>query len=183
MKGIIYFALVALSSSVVAQHKQPNQNFQNTISNASESVKEIKTAGVLSNSFPLKAFDRDIRTETSSQSAVVQVLDSIYTWEWDTVLNSWAIDPVRKSINIVYDLDNNKVSEEIQVWNGSVWENQFKYIFTYDSNNYQTSVITQQWHTSAWGNYLRESFIYDTSSNLLTELMQFVSGSGWENAW
>ncbi len=144
-----------------------------------------------------------------SSKSLIALYDSIINWKWDTVVTStW--QPYRKTLNIIYDVNNNKTNETFQSWNGSIWENDFQYsytydvnynrtnllnqnwngsiwvndlqyVYTYDVNNNSTSLLTQDWNGSIWGNYTQSIYTYDGNNNVTNKLLQNWNGSAWRN--
>ena len=111
--------------------------------------------------------------------SLIHLYDSIYFWKWDTLSNGWIFNV--KIINFVYDVNNNQTSSLTQLWNGSVWENNFLSTYTYDTNNNQTSSLTQGWNGSAWDNYSLDTYTYDANNNQTSYLSQYWNGSSWYN--
>jgi len=62
---------------------------------------------------------------------------------WDIVINGWNIQAYKKTINIVYDANNNLISEIEQTWNGNAWDNFRQYTYIYDANNNRISNLIQ----------------------------------------
>ena len=46
----------------------------------------------------------------SYQKALVQIFDSTYAWPWDTLTNTWSLNPKGRNINYVYDMNSNLIS-------------------------------------------------------------------------
>ena len=59
-----------------------------------------KTSGI----YPEKNLGQAIRTQTPEQQSLIQIADSVYWWQWDTVSIGWKFD--YKNINI--DINNQK---------------------------------------------------------------------------
>ncbi|MFA4853586.1 MAG: T9SS type A sorting domain-containing protein [Bacteroidales bacterium] len=181
MKKTLLFVILALSINAYAQNKRPTSNKQHQTSNSMENVQgkmEVggwKTSGIYSE----KNAGQAIKHQTPKQ--LIQLYDSIYQWQWDTLSIGWAINPYYKYINIVYDANNNQTSELGQSWNGSAWVNDYQCTFTYDANNNMTSGLRQSWNGSAWENYEQYIFTYDANNNMTSRLNQSWNGSAWEN--
>ena len=127
---------------------------------------------------PLKA---DVLHKAMQSQSLVQIMDSIYQWRWDTLLDGWALSPYGKFINYVYDGSNNQISYELQSWDGSVWVNNFRNTFSYDNNNNLTSWLSQNWDGSIWVNSFLQTRTYDLNNNETSNLLQIWNGSMWEN--
>ena len=127
-------------------------------------------------------FPRQAGHQTTTQlKSLIQIVDSVYFWRWDTLTAGWAGNPYQKIINIVYDANNNETSCSYQTWNGSAWVNYFKTTFTYDANNNQTNQLNQTWNGSAWVNTYKTTFTYDANNNNTSYLNQTWNGSAWVN--
>jgi hypothetical protein len=114
---------------------------------------------------------------------LIQIFDSIYYWQWDTISIGWSIDT--KTINMVYDAKNNLTSEVEQKWNSNAWENDEKHTNTYDANNNLTRELTQYWIGSGsvvWLNSSQYIYTYDINNNSICALWQnWNNHNAWEN--
>ena len=116
--------------------------------------------------------------ESKEQRSLFQIFDSIYHWQWYT---GWQIES--KTTDIVYDENNNLVSEISKTWNGFAWVDDSRYIFTYDTNNNRTSYLYQTWHGTSWENDYQFINTYDANSNETSYYYQTWDGSAWINGW
>ncbi len=57
------------------------------------------------------------------EKSLVQLIDSAYDWQWDTLAVAWSGNPYYKNINYVYDAHNNNTSYLTQTWSSGVWTN------------------------------------------------------------
>lgn len=176
---ILLFALLSFNGSngqrsipasqldASAHRKHPEFNLQHTKLNSLENVhgmvgnKEWETSGIFSD----KNSQELINHRTSQQRSLIQLYDSIYYWNWDTLSFGWEI--ASKTSDMVYDGNNNLTSELEQTWNGSTWGNYRKTNYTYDDNNNQTSWLEQYWSSSAWRNSSLTTYTYD-ANNFIT---------------
>jgi hypothetical protein len=181
MKKALLFTILALSINAFAQSKRPASNMQHTASKSFENVQGRleeggwKTSGIYIEMKSGPAFKHQI----PNQRDLIQILDSMYMWTWDTLYIQWKNN--FKYIDIIYNLKNNLTSYTRQSLNGSAWENVSKYTFTYDANNNNTSELQQSWDGSAWVNYLQYIFTYDANNNNTSWLWQIWGGSAWVN--
>jgi hypothetical protein len=183
MKKVLLFAILALSINAFAQTKHP-------ISNSKKDIQGWMKGGGLrmedrgwktSDNYSEMNLRQVIKHQTPEQRELIQIFDSIYYWQWDTLSNGWKIDS--KTIKIVYDANNNRISKIVQKWNGSAWNNYAQYTYTFDANNIQTSTLYQTWNSSAWVNSWRHIFTYNANNYLISELDQEWSGSDWVNSY
>lgn len=118
------------------------------------------------------------QTNIEQYSGSSQVLDSIYTWTWDNNSESWNYN--QKTINVVYNANNDITSSFQQYFNGSSWGDHLLTTNTYDVNN-NCVISIVQWASSLTKLYKYIS-TYDANHNKLTELIQTWSGTTWINA-
>ena len=114
--------------------------------------------------------------------SLIQIDDSIYEWDWDTLINNWAVNPYEKSTHIVYDAYGNETNEIWLNWNGTAWGNFEQYTYTYDANNNRTSYLHQHWSGTAWVNNWQWSYNYDANNNRTSWLSQTWNGTAWVNS-
>jgi len=128
------------------------------------------TGRTISNIHAEKYLGQAIKHQIPNQDSLIQIFDSIYYWQWDTISVGWKI--INKEIDIVYDAHNNLTSSIEESWNDSIWVNSSIAISTYDGNHNMTSYTLQNWDGSAWVNYWRSLYTYDASNNLTNEIAQ-----------
>ena len=160
-----------------------------------------------------KAADLQARARKSkaliTSGQLVQIYDSVYIWNWDSLNLSWNLeskwvdivydgnnnitDMINKEyqnmswvlgtrISNVYDSNNNQTNETQYTWNGSGWDNSYKTAYTYDSNNNQLSEENTFWDGNAWENDSKFTSTYDAKNNKVTFVYQTGATSGWDNA-
>ena len=110
---------------------------------------------------------------------LMQIYDSIYDYNYDTLSAGWQV--VRKTIDLVYDDKNNRLSDLEQTWNVSTWENAENNLYTYDERNNRTSWTGQVWLEGNWMDSYRYIYTYDANNNLTSELTQY-GGIPWYNS-
>jgi hypothetical protein len=174
MKKALLFTILALSINAFPQSNHPtfrsNENVQDKMHN--EAMKIFKLNSEMN-------LEKTIKPQPLKPQDLIQIIDSIYQWQWDTISAGWTIDT--KTINIVYDAKHNMTSNMAQTWSGSGWVNYFKNTNTYDTSNNLTSTLYQNWYGSIWVNVSQNTYTYDANNNLTRELMQSWHGSDWVN--
>jgi hypothetical protein len=113
--------------------------------------------------------------------SLLQIFDSIYYWNWDTLTDEWRIDPCGRDINFVYNTSNYLTSYIHQTVNGNGWVNSLQYFYTYDAFNNITCKLRQYWNGTAWGDNYKYTYDYDAGNNLTSEIMQYWNGTTWVN--
>ncbi len=83
---------------------------------------------------------------------------------------------------LLYDDNQNLVSETIFDWQNNGWVNLERYSGTYDVNGNLLTVLGQVWVNNAWLNNELNTFTYDASGNGLTDLYQYWEGGNWVNS-
>ncbi len=122
-----------------------------------------------------------IKQPLFAQRSLIQLYDSIYFWLWNINNDGWWKYEL-KFRNFVYDDYFNLLSETRQKWNGSSWNDDFRYIYTYDGNNNKLSELIQTWDGEIWVNYELGIYTYDVNDNLTTILGQHWIDSSWVNS-
>ena len=175
MKKTLLFTILALSINAFAQNNQTTANSRENVRGRMEF-----TGRIASDSHLEMNYRQGIKHQAPNQDSLVQIFDSIYYWQWDTISVGWKI--INREIDIVYDAHNNLTSSIAQSWNGSTWVNSSKAISTYDGNHNTTSFTLQSWNGSAWVNYWRSLYTYDASNNLTNEIAQNSINNAWVNS-
>jgi len=215
MKKILLFSvIVAISIHVFAQTNQSARLTNHLKSSIVQTAKArldaagLKTTGL----YTTVNFKNDVRHKTLqklSSNDLIQVMDSVYSWQWNTSSLEWDISFKYK--NVVYDANNNLsgyiglgwdgsawvnsskytanydayhnlISELYQDWNGSAWVNNSMFEYLYDANNNQTEFSFKQWNSTLWENQQKSISTYDANHNMLTQIYQNGSGSTWQNS-
>jgi Secretion system C-terminal sorting domain len=171
----------ALSVDASAKSNHPAFDLQHRSLYSMENVqgmmgnKEWKTSAIHSEI----NLGRATNLQMFKQPSLIQLFDSVYQWQWDSLNTGWKIES--KVINIVYDVKNNMTSYIEKNWNGTAWVNFSQYIYTYDANNNQTSNLSQTWNGNDWENDFQYFCTYDANNNKTDELYQHWNGSAWED--
>lgn len=132
------------------------------------------------------------------------LLDSNYSWRWDTTLNSWYTtyaatyiynandklvnqfirrDVNKKLMNYAKDTrtynNDNLVSEAIrEQWDGSSWKNQNRYTYTYNNILQMEKLVIEKWSGNSWHNDYQYTYSYDSQGNQTDYLSQ-----SWLGTW
>jgi hypothetical protein len=193
MKKALLFAILAISITAFAQTKHPLPISKGDIQD------RLKDGGCLpagqagrmedaclpvrpgiwrtSDIRSERKFEQALRHQTLQQRDLIQIFDSIYFWQWDTL--SIGLKIYYKNINMAYDASNNLTRYTGQSWNGSIWVNNWQCTSTYDANNNQTSFIGQGWNGSDWANQNQYIYTYDANNNQTSELWQYWNSISW----
>src|SRR5688500_6747112 len=146
MKTILLIAALAFSMNVFGQHKTVTFGMQTPLMSAKEKIqsrllnKSVKSQGFNYNSDMSKGnHDR-----SGSPLDLIQVLDSLYFWAWDSTNAEWVNEA--RVIDIVNGSNNLIASYVWEYWNGFSWDKTEKYILTYDANNNIISEVEQSWN-------------------------------------
>lgn len=207
----LFFSIISGLSSLYAQMEQQQpfrKNAEMLLKTTNQ--QELGSPYQMQTSFisPAKKHSPDYLKTKS----LIALNDSIYNWKWDTIANSWGIDPYYKTINIVYDAGNNLISFTMQIWDGAAWVNYEQRTYTYDAinnktselyaywdgsswlnsdlytynfdaNNNNTSIVIQYWQSGAWVNFYHYVSIYDVNNNKTNQLCQLWNTSIWVDSW
>jgi hypothetical protein len=119
----------------------------------------------------------------SNPKSLVDIVDSVYTWGWDTLTNGWNAHPSDKIVQIVYNTYNEQTSEIWKMWRGSKWENYWQVTYTYNSNNDMTNQTYQVWDStsSTWGNDMEFIYEYNSSNLLTSDTDKYWLSGAWHN--
>src|SRR5678815_3625426 len=102
----------------------------------------------------------------------VELLDSVYTWAWDTATMAYQSDPYEKTTDILFDAFNNKTGETFQSWNGSAWVNVSRKSYTFLNGIYPSGTMVESWNGSAWENASLNTITYNLNNYPTSELAQ-----------
>ncbi|MCX6278474.1 MAG: T9SS type A sorting domain-containing protein [Bacteroidetes bacterium] len=203
MNKTLLFAILALSINAFAQNQRSPLNSMGNVLSRMENTE--RKPFHLSSDTNLWQF---IKHQIPDQRTLIQIYDSAFHWQWDTITYRWKI--ATKTINVVYDSKNNLISylgqrksgsvwenslqyfasynawnnpatQIYKSWNGTAWVNLWQYFFIYDANNNETSYLWQSWNGGAWVNESQNIYAYDGNNNRITNLLQRWNGSAWEN--
>ncbi len=126
-------------------------------------------------------YPTNINTPNAKAKSLVALYDSIYNWKWDTLTHGWKANAYEKTINIIYDAQNNKTSSLIQRWNDTIWVNKRLMNESYDVNNNLTNYLSKTWNGTIWVNTDQEIYRYDASNNETRETDQSWNGTTWDS--
>ena len=181
MEKALLFAILALSMNAFAQNTRPAFNIQHPALKSFENFqgRTVDGGGKTPGIFSEMNSGTAIKHHAPQQPSLIQLYDSIYGWQWDTLDIGWKNDS--RLIDIIYDANNNLTSFIEQSRNSSAWENVSKYISAYDASNNEISYLHQTWNGSDWENSFQGIYTYDAGNNLTNELYQSWNGSAWVN--
>lgn len=207
MKKALILLICFLSIIAFSQERHPSISIQPITPNSFKGFHGFMkdTRLIIHGTRAEKYSGQGFRDPQSHESrSLVQLFDSIYYWAWDKLVDGWQYD--EKYINIVYDANNNLISEMQQIWEEGVFKNCNQLYYNYDANNrftgelwqrwspggfenYEQTVVSyndnglpeseliQFWYENLWGTAFQSLYTYDAKGNLLNELMQQWIGS------
>ena len=85
---------------------------------------------------PAQYFQSPDRLNALGSVSGIQVIDSIYIWDWDSVTQAWFID--YRIIDIIYSSGFLPEHYIAQYYDGNTWTNDYRYTLAYDANNQMT---------------------------------------------
>jgi hypothetical protein len=65
-----------------------------------------------------------------------------------------------------YDSNNNMTERLDQYWDGTTWVNSYRWLYTYNGSDQLTNTTGQQYSDSVWVNTEKDDFTYDSNGNL-----------------
>lgn len=116
---------------------------------------------------------------SSIEKSLTQQYDSIYNYKLD--IGDQTLNTSFKTIDLVYNNNNDILSSLIQYWDGAIWNDSIQITNTYDTDYNLTYSLTEVYDGNLWINSLQISKTYDINNNLLTETRQVWNGSSWDN--
>jgi hypothetical protein len=177
MNKIFAIVIIALSVNSFGQQQQLSSQFHKRANSYtldshlySSSILTPGLAKIISNR---NAANRNNREKDQT----VLIADSTYWWSLDTLLPGMKL--TGKSIDFMYDANNNEIGYTVQKLNGSVWLNATKYNLSYDANNNLTIYSYQQWDGLTWQNYYLNADSYDINNNQISSDSEFWDGNKW----
>lgn len=107
----------------------------------------------------ISSWEPSIRTIATINSGIVS--EYVYHY-WDNISSVWI--PYQKYM-FTYDVNDNRIVEEMQVWNtlNTIWENSNRTTIQYNNNNYQIFYINELWDdvTTSYTNENQHYFWYE----------------------
>ena len=79
------------------------------------------------------------------------------------------------------DTNGNRLSDLSQLWQDTIWVNDYQWIYTYDVNEYLISDLHKKWQSNVWVTIGRDIYTYDANGNLLIDLLQGLESTTWVN--
>jgi hypothetical protein len=130
-------------------------------------------------------FDNELlkpkNTDASKTNAVVQKVDSMLYWNFNTTSNGWEPVPYKRYSNYTYDANNNRTSRILENYFNPNWFNSSKEDNTYNASNKVTQGLNYNWNGSSWDNSSKIDYTYNGSSNMLSRTDYSWTGSTWDN--
>jgi hypothetical protein len=122
-------------------------------------------------------------TQAERTNAIIQKIDSIKTWEFDTTNLNWKTDAKNKFDTYVYDANDRLSSRVYHYFSSPVWYTGSKEDISYNSNNDITQMLISSLSGTVWTPSNKTDFVYNTSNNLLSRISSFYnwSSSNWDN--
>ena len=193
-KLFIFLSIVFISSPLFSQtniyqyDKTHFKSFDSRFQKLPESIREKLQLLIPAEAVPsgLERFNRDERNHIkffTNMTVGESGLQETYTfYSWDIVTQNWSIDPYLQDI-YTYDLNGNLTEILSQIWDGTIWVNNWQDLYTYDSNENLIEWSSQTWNGTVWVNYLRNLSTYDSNGFLTEILSQIWDGTIWVNNW
>jgi hypothetical protein len=106
--------------------------------------------------------------------------DSYLTIQWNPTVSIW--QGFQQGMQ-TFDINDNIATTSYKNWNGGVWDNSYRNVYSsYDANNNILVEIAQNWNitTSTWVNGSKFTNTY-TSNKLDATLTEVWNGTGWDN--
>lgn len=180
MKSLLLFASLVLSIYASAQTKQINAGLLHPAIISQENVRGFNedTGWQISGINSEYNMRQTSQLRTTSERSLIQLNDSIYHWNWDTLNLVYQND--EKTTDILYDEDNNVISETHQIWKNNGWTCTYKTNTNYDDKNNPINILHLHWNDSIWEPDYRLTFTYNENNKRLSQLEEDWNGSLWE---
>ena len=214
---LLFYGLATQAQLIKSNHSEQNENrfslYADMLSSEDKFQKinfSSSTNFKLSNASNQPSDKNDIYlpVKVMQSSSFIVRIDSVYSWTWNSQTNSWNYSD--KTIDFIYDSNNQVVEQTTLLWDGSGWTNDYRYTYTYDSNNNlieeleedyvnnswengrlvtytfnsnneQIAYLEQNWSGNMWNNIHQELYTYDANSNQTGTLSQDWNSNAWEN--
>ena len=125
---------------------------------------------------------REFKPSTQKSASLLSLLDSSFTYFFDTALVAWEAVPQVRNTILNYDSNYHKILELRAVWDGSTYQNNSLYGFNYDSAGRPTAIISYYYIAGTWENQYKTSFYYDSIQHIKTQVNQTWDGLAWVNS-
>ena len=179
MKKLLLLAFIAFSLNAFAQSNSSANILQISKTNTMEKSvtgmmqAEYQTPGMFMVSKP----ERAITQQLPEQPLVTQLIDSIYHWQWDTTIMGWNLKS--KTIDMIYDNNNNLTGKLNRNLTGSEWVDDSKMVSKFDLNNNWLNTFWQKWDNSAWVNLVCDTMTYNARNKMTSDLLLNWNGNSW----
>lgn len=117
----------------------------------------------------------------STGAGAIGLIDSTYSWPWNTADDTWHTTARSKTIGYGYNANYDITEATILIDEGSGWENNTQYTNTYDADNNWVGQNYRSWEMGAWQDTYQWINQFDAQGNMETSVVQSWSGTTWEN--
>jgi hypothetical protein len=156
--SIMLFAMIGLLSSPFAQNLQ-SVKFQKHSSFANPGINPLNLL---------------------SPKSTIYLMDSIYIWPYDSLTSTWNTSPEGKTVDFIYNSNNDVTSETDFQLTGSAWQNLATITYTYNSNNKIATELWKFWTGSSWTNQSLYTFVYNSSNEMTSDTIQTWVSGAWK---
>ncbi len=119
---------------------------------------------------------------SQKSASLIALLDSSFTYYFDTTSMAWEAIPQVKNTVLNYDSNYHKILELRTVWDGSTYQNNSLYGFSYDSAGRPITIISYYYSAGTWENQYKTSFYYDSIQHIKTQITQIWDSLTWVNS-
>jgi hypothetical protein len=152
-----------------AGHSHIEKYAANNHQNVVEAIKSIS---------PIEPQSLSNRLSSLVSLTGVQIIDSIYTWQWDSVFQEWVVD--FRIIDIIYNSGFLPETYTTQYKNGDSWTNESRYTLLFNANNQITQETYEEWDDHEWEFSFKALNTYDDQQNLTSETFHEWGGDFWK---
>lgn len=181
MKTIIFLTALGFSINIPAQDNIPGsyfllispdsfQNNTNKIKKDTWRLGEINADDIFG---PVGSYQKQFLEPP------VQLIDSVYVWQWDTLLSGWS--NYQRTYDMIYDVNNNLTFQLIDFRNQDVWEKFTQWMISYDENNDKSKELIQSWNGNDYENSLQRVYTHNDSHKTIYALYQVWQNNTWVN--
>ncbi len=139
MKKILLFILMAVAVNAYAQVKMQavhnSHNGKNPVQLVREKLQMAYGSNTVIQSMLSPALQ--IKNPFTETSSVIQVIDSIYQWEWNT--DAWKFRS--KAVDIKYDIKNRMIQATYKTRKNNSWVDTAQVSYTYNDNDDPLDVL------------------------------------------
>ncbi len=125
---------------------------------------------------------REFKPSSQKSASLISLLDSSFTYYFDTAALAWEAIPQVKNTVLNYDSNYHKILDLRAVWDGSTYQNNSLYGFSYDSAGRPITIISYYYSAGTWENQYKTSFYYDSIQHIKTQITQIWDSLTWVNS-